>query len=556
MNNDLIQKEILERMDEYRNKINYNCLGTEVLLLSLMSIEDSMTNLILTELNVKEEDILNIINDSIYIRDELPYTYTLKKVFSKVEEYQKEKNYIYDEAYLYSILDIKNCVALNILSSLQIEGNLISEELRNALSYLEEDDEHLLINLTKKAKNNQLNKLIGRKDILETIDNVLSKKQKNNCMLIGEAGVGKSGIVEGLANYYYKNNKDYIIYQLDIGSLLAGTRYRGDLEEKVINLIDKIEGENIILFIDEIHNIVNNNSNENSVDIGNLLKPYLARSTIKCIGATTIAEYHKTIGKDKALARRFKNIHINETNIIETINILKGIKKDYEEFYKIKYSDEIIKLIVYSSSYFHNLNNPDKSIDILDECGAISKKKKMKEVSIGILKQVIFNGLGVKINKIYKLVNSSKINDFNKKKILDYFNLNTNKYICDIKVTNENKNLILYDLMKIFNLDNESILELDVNDYTNEHNISTLLGTSPGYVGYEDSGILSKQILRHNINIIIFNNYIDNNTMFNKKIINKIKEQGYLIDYQGNKLNFINTILLFNETNEKRIGFI
>ncbi len=556
MNNDLIQKEILERMDEYRNKINYNCLGTEVLLLSLMSIEDSMTNLILTELNVKEEDILNIINDSIYIRDELPYTYTLKKVFSKVEEYQKEKNYIYDEAYLYSILDIKNCVALNILSSLQIEGNLISEELRNALSYLEEDDEHLLINLTKKAKNNQLNKLIGRKDILETIDNVLSKKQKNNCMLIGEAGVGKSGIVEGLANYYYKNNKDYIIYQLDIGSLLAGTRYRGDLEEKVINLIDKIEGENIILFIDEIHNIVNNNSNENSVDIGNLLKPYLARSTIKCIGATTIAEYHKTIGKDKALARRFKNIHINETNIIETINILKGIKKDYEEFYKIKYSDEIIKLIVYSSSYFHNLNNPDKSIDILDECGAISKKKKMKEVSVGILKQVIFNGLGVKINKIYKLVNSSKINDFNKKKILDYFNLNTNKYICDIKVTNENKNLILYDLMKIFNLDNESILELDVNDYTNEHNISTLLGTSPGYVGYEDSGILSKQILRHNINIIILNNYIDNNTMFNKKIINKIKEQGYLIDYQGNKLNFINTILLFNEINEKRIGFI
>ncbi len=555
MNNDLIQKEILERMDEYRNKINYNCLGTEVLLLSLMSIEDSMTNLILNELNVKEEDILNIINDSIYIRDELPYTYTLKKVFSKVEEYQKEKNIIYDEAYLYSILDIKNCVALNILSSLQIEGNLISEELRNALSYLEEDDEQLLINLTKKAKNNQLNKLIGRKDILETIDNVLSKKQKNNCMLIGDAGVGKSGIVEGLANYYYKNKKDYIIYQLDIGSLLAGTRYRGDLEEKVIDLIDKIKGENIILFIDEIHNIVNNNSNENSVDIGNLLKPYLARSTIKCIGATTIAEYHKTIGKDKALARRFKNIHINETSVIETINILKGIREDYEKFYEIKYSDEIIKLIVQSSSYFHSLNNPDKSIDILDECGAISKKKKIKEVNIGILKQVIFNGLGVKINKIYKLINNSRIDNFNKKKILDYFNLNTNKYICDIKVNNENKNLILCDLMKLFNLDNESILELDVNDYTNEHNISTLLGTSPGYVGYEDSGILSKQILRHNINIIIFNNYIDNNTMFNKKIINKIKDQGYLIDYQGNKINFINTILIFINEENKKIGF-
>ncbi len=468
MVNNLLYKEIIERMNEYQDKVEYDTLGTEILLLALMSIEDSMTNLILKELDVTKEDILKIINSLYFIRDDIKYTYTLKKVFERAEELQKNKDYVYDEAYLYSILENENCIAMYILSSLQIEGNQISEELVNALSYLEEDDK-ILINLTKLAKNNELNKLVGRQDILNSIDNILSKKQKNNCMLIGPAGVGKSGIVEGLANYYLEMNKEYTIYQLDIGSLISGTRYRGDLEEKVMEMIERIQGKNNILFIDEIHNIINNNANENSIDIANLLKPYLARSSIKCIGATTTEEYYKTIGKDKALSRRFKNIIVNEPNEEETIKILMGIKNEYEQFYGIKYSKDIIEKIVYSSSYFHNLNNPDKSIDIL-------------------------------------------------------------------------------------NLNNENILELDLNDYLNEYSISTLLGTSPGYVGYDDGGILSKQILRHNINIIVFNNYNDKQ-LINKKIIDKIINNGYLLDYQGNKLNFINTVIIFTTQVNKKIGF-
>ena len=152
MKNDLLYKEIIERMNEYRSKINYYTLGSEILLLALMSIEDSMTNLILKELNVTEDILLNIINESYFIRDENNYTYTLKTIFSKAEELQKNKEYVYDEAYLYSILETPNCVALNILESLEIQGNQISEELMNALSYLEEDNK-LLINLTKKARN-------------------------------------------------------------------------------------------------------------------------------------------------------------------------------------------------------------------------------------------------------------------------------------------------------------------------------------------------------------------------------------------------------------------
>ncbi len=552
MTNDLLYKEIIERMNEYRTKVNYKTLGTEILLLALMSIEDSMTNLILKELGVDEQIILNIIKEYYFIRDETSYTYTLKKVLTRVEELQKNKDFVYDEAYLYSILEFNNCVALHILSILEIEGNQISDELMNALSYLEEDESYL-INLTKQARNNELNKLIGRTEILDNIDNILSKKQKNNCMLIGPAGVGKSGIVEGLAYHYLKYKKDYTIYQLDIGTLLSGTKYRGDLEEKLMTIIDSIKDDTNILFIDEIHNIMNNNT-ENSIDVANLLKPYLARSGIKCIGATTQDEYYKTIAKDKALARRFKNIYVNEPHNKETITILNGIKKDFENYYQIKYSDYIIKKIVYSSKYFHNLNNPDKSIDILDECGTITSKKKEVEVSIKTLKDVIYRGLGINIKKALYNLQISQLPEENKKDLQKYLNLNTSKYITKILTTKKDKKIIINEICKILNLNNENILELDMNDYLNEHSISTLLGTSPGYVGYEDGGLLSKQVLRHSLNLIVFNNYNELH-LINKKIIDKIINQGYIIDYQGNKINFINTILIFINQESKKIGF-
>ena len=255
MVNDLLYKEILERMEEYKNKINYNTIGTEILLLTLMNIEDSMTYLILKELNVTEQKLLNIINDFIFIRDQTKYTNTLKDVFKKAKEFQEKKEYVYDEPYLYALLEEPNNVAMDILKKLEIKNFQIKDELENALSYLEEDDK-MLSNLTKKAKNNELNKFIGRSYYINEIDLVLSKKQKNNCMLIGPAGVGKSGAVEGLAYKYLKNKPNITIYELDLGNLIAGTRYRGDLEEKLMDTLDSIKGDNNILFIDEIHNIV------------------------------------------------------------------------------------------------------------------------------------------------------------------------------------------------------------------------------------------------------------------------------------------------------------
>ena len=175
-------------------------------------------------------------------------------------------------------------------------------------------------------------------------------------------------------------------------------------------------------------------------------------------------------------------------------------------------------------------------------------------MDIKILKEVVYQGIGINIKKANNYLLNSKLDNSTKEDIKKYLDLKTSKYITKMSINNIEKTKIINELNKIFNLNNENLLELDMNDYINEHNVSTLIGTSPGYVGYDDGGILSKQIQRHNINIIIFKNYDDKQLVY-KKIIDKIINQGYIIDYQGNKLNFINTILIFIQSNNQRIGF-
>lgn len=549
MYNDLLHKEVVKKIEKYRNDLSYVTLGTETLLLALLDIEDSLTCLILNELGVYKNDILDIINNSIYIRDGSLYTHALKNIFKRAEELANEKDFVYDEAYLYSLLENENTVAMDILNHFHIEGKNIIEELEHALKVLEEDNA-ILINLTKKAKNKELNKFIGRTNYIDSVDTVLNKKQKNNCMLIGPAGVGKSGIVEGLAEYYWHEHPYLTIYQLDIGSLIAGTRYRGDLEEKLMDVLESIKGKDNILFIDEIHNILNNSNNENSIDIGNLLKPYLARSLIKCIGATTVDEYHKTIAKDKALARRFKNIYVFEPNYLETKEILMGIKKDFEDFYQVRYSKDIIDKIIQASSYLTSLNNPDKAIDVMDECGIYAKKNGYTIISFGIVKEVIFNSLGLNIKKCLEKV--KKTSSDIKQSLHEYFNFCSSKYIM-FKETFDT-DYYINQFQEILNIDDSSVLVIDANDYNSEHLISTLLGASPGYVGYEDGGILSKQILEHNINIIVFKNY-SKGDFLDKKIISKLFSFGLIKDYRGRSLNFKNSIILLEPIKMNKIGF-
>ena len=552
----MIYSDILLSMEENKGLFNYETLGTEVLLYTLMDMEDSMTSLILKELNVSKNDVLDIINSMYFLRkDNDKYTSLVYEIIENAKDLEKENDYVYDEAYLYSLIKYeKNTVASEILKRLHIENYVILDELNNALSYLESQSS-ILENITLLAKNKKIGPFIGRGDIIDKIDSILSRKKKNNCILLGDAGVGKSGIVEGLAFYYLKKNENITIYSLDIGHLLSGTKYRGDLEERLMDVIDEVRDENVILFIDEIHNIVSNNNSENSLDIASILKPILARNSIRCIGATTLYEYNKYIYPDKALTRRFKNIYVNEASFLETFNILKGIKVSYEDYHNMKYSNYILKEIVYSSRIIPNNSFPDKAIDVLDDVSIYAKKKNHKSITKEDLKNVIFENLGLDRKKSIrrlKKVNSEMYDVFS-----DYLNINPSKNYIDLKYVYslEEKEKVINNILHIFDKTKAIVLEIDFYDYDPKTLSASLFGSANGYVGYDEGGILSNHLIKNPFNILVFKNYSED-VLIEKNIINKIINDAYVLDNKANKLMFMNSyIIIYKENNKKALGF-
>ena len=267
------------------------------------------------------------------------------------------------------------------------------------------------INLVEKAARGKIDPLIGRKNEVQRIIHLLCRRKKNNPLLVGEPGVGKSALVEGLAYRIHKGDvhpvlKNVHIYNLDLGSLVAGTKYRGDFEKRLKDILTEIRfNPNIVLFIDEIHTMVGaGGTYSGTLDVSNLLKPALANGEIKCIGATTYKEFQNVLEKDTALLRRFQRIDINEPTSEETVKILHGLKKNYEEFYNLEYTEEAIKATVkFSERYIHNQFLPDKAIDLLDEAGATvllgSSKEKTLVDATCIEKTVRLMGHMPKYNK-------------------------------------------------------------------------------------------------------------------------------------------------------------
>ncbi len=553
MVDDILYNDIIHLMDATKTEVQYTCLGTEILLLALVSIPDSMTHLILQELKVSKENILDAIHHSYFLRKDAPYTSRLKEVIARAQKLESEKEYVYDEAYLYSLLSSEDNAAINILRGFEIEGRIILDELNNALDYLSQES-NLLINMTKLAKEGKNNPFIGRKDYLERMDRILSKKQKNNCMLIGLAGVGKSGLVEGLCEQYLKTKPEVTIYRMDLGAVLAGTRYRGDLEERLLDVLEEIKDQNCILFIDEIHNILSTGYAESSMDIANLLKPYLARSSLKCIGATTTEEYYKYIDKDKALSRRFQNIYVHEPKEEECFEILRGIKKEYEVFHHVHYSNKVLRDIIHASSYLIHRHFPDKAIDLLDESGLYATRHHQKEVNHFHVHTLILEMLGINRSKAQKKL--TYLPKTIQTSIEEYLNLKSKPYILyHVCINQEQKEHIIKSLKEVFQINEEHILEVDFHDFTDPHHLSTLLGTSPGYVGYDNGGTLSNHILKHDISIVVFKNYMEEETILHK-ILKQIQIEGKIKDFQGNDLDFKNTCLLFLPEKKEKIGFV
>lgn len=407
-------KKVLKGSENEAIENNDTLVGTEHILLSILKTETSITE------NLKKEGLTYT-----KIKNKIPkgnkkedYIFYKKELLKIIEDIIIKKSDFESEITLPTlmskILENNNTTAYKILKSLEIDiislkNNLIETDTEGKTLVIKE----LATNLNELAKKNELDKVIGRDKEIERLIEVLARKNKNNPILIGEAGVGKTAIVEELARKIVNGEvpeflKNKEILNLNIASVIAGTKYRGEFEEKLANIIKELENnKNLILFIDEIHTIVGAGGAEGAIDASNILKPALARGKIKCIGATTNAEFKTSIEKDKALERRFQKIYIHEPNEEETKNILKKIKKDYEKFHNViipdKILDEMIRLV---GKYIIDRNEPDKSIDILDEiCATTSIIEKNNE---------------------YKKINS-KIEELNKEK---------NKYLIQKDILN------------------------------------------------------------------------------------------------------------------------
>ena len=535
-------EKVLKRSKEIKEKLNSDIENSGHLLIALYENSDTICHFLFKEDDIIMDDLIKAYYKSCHINEDL--NQLINKSIELSKQYKAKK--IYDE-YIFYVFLTETSVANIMLKELNIDFDQYIEdtlEIMNVDNNKTLSEEYpFLINLSS-GKNNTT--YIKYKDYLERMIYILNKKNKHNPLLIGNPGVGKTALVEGLAKTI-----NTPIYQLDIGGTVAKTKYRGELEEKIIKTMNYIEGSKSILFIDEIHTIVNSTSSDTALDIANILKPYLTKQNIKIIGATTLDEYYSYIEKDKALSRRFNNIFIDEPNIYETKKIITKLIPEYEDFHKIKYPKNIIENILnYTNIYLPNRTFPDKALDVIDELG--SRKGNNLYIT---LKNIIkdYSGIYTISNK---KIRSLKINY---PSLIEYYlpiiNLNNkNKNnISIIKTTNSfDINKLIYDLSKVFSFKKEAYLEIDLELFQDYTMLNNLIGSSKGYVGYNEGGILSEHIIKFPLSLVYFKNldkchyqieyYIKN--LFNKK---------YFIDNKNRKIYLTNCIFVYS-TNENNLN--
>ena len=419
------------------------------------------------------------------------------------------------------------------------------------------------------AQNGKIDPLIGRKFELERMIQILSRRKKNNPVLVGEAGVGKTAIVEGLALAIAQkkvpdNLKDAQIYALDIASLLSGTKYRGDFEKRLKDIMSELSKvSNAILFIDEIHTIVGAGAtSESQADMSNLLKPALTNGTLKCIGATTFIEYKNTFGKNKALSRRFAKIDVDEPSKEEALQIVKGLKSQYESFHQVKFSDEVLEASVeLGKKFFQDKFLPDSAIDLLDELGASFVLKERKKVAT----------LQDLEHTLAKMTHSHKVFELDKSKMLKNLESSLKKQIfgqdevikavcatlrqsyAGLKSLNSPRGVFLFtgssgvgktELCKVLaeclglNLE-----RFDMSEYAEKHAVSKLIGAPAGYVGYEDGGLLSNALRKNPFSVILFDEIEKAHPDLSNTFL-QIFDNASLTDNIGLKADFKNAIIV------------
>jgi ATP-dependent Clp protease ATP-binding subunit ClpC len=485
--------------------------------------------------------------------------------------------------------------------------------------------------LIKLAEEGKIDPVVGRDKEVKRIAQILSRKKKNNAVIVGDAGVGKSALVEKLALSIVKgdcptNLLDKRIMSLDLTSLVAGTKYRGQFEERIKAILNELqEAPNVIVFIDELHTMVGAGNASGSMDAANILKPALARGEMQCIGATTFDEYKKSIEKDAALVRRFQKIVLKEPTQSETVDILKNLQSSYENFHKVKYDDGVIETIVkLSTRYITDRQFPDKAIDVLDELGSekkislripdsIEKLKKaadeIKEKKILVVKTQNYeeaaklrdgerkilekledekrkwsekqkdNKVPVSIDDVYDIITNmtgvpiTKLDSKETEKLLKMEDILSAKVIgqeeaiasiskairrnrVGIKDGNKpigsfiflgstgvGKTFLAKSIAELLFDDPDKIIRVDMSEFMDRHNVSKLIGSPPGYVGYDEGGQLTEKIKNNPFSVILF----DEIEKAHKDVFNlllQILDEGHLTDSFGRKVNFTNTIVI------------
>ena len=672
-------ENVLEIANELANELGHNYIGTEHILYGLVEEQNGVASKVLENQGVTPEKVMEKIEELVGINEEnrnntgisIGFTPRTKRIIENayVEARNTNSEYIGTEHLLLGIMHEGDSVAVRIMMELNVDpkklydetlkiinetsgsadGKEISRNVSNSFNQTPTLNQYGT-DLTKKAQEGKLDPVIGRTSQIERVIQILSRRSKNNPCLIGEPGVGKTAIVEGLAQKIVAGDvpellKDKRVVSVDISSMVAGAKYRGDFEERIKKSLDEVKkAGDVILFIDEIHTIVGAGSAEGAVDAANILKPLLARGEIQVIGATTLSEYRKYIEKDAALERRFSQVMVTEPTEEDTIKILEGLRDRYEAHHNVKITDEAIKAAVeLSVRYINDRFLPDKAIDLIDEAASrvkmktytkpeelrkieeeIEKVTKEKEEAIATqnfetaaklrdiekskkeelaekqkkwkdsntkkvmnltkedIASVVAIWTGIPANKITETENEKlrKLEEILHKRVVGQDEAvetiakairrgrvglkDPNRPIGSflfLGPTGVGKTELAKSLAEAMFGNENSMIRIDMSEFMEQHSVAKLIGSPPGYVGYDEGGQLTEKVRRKPYCVILF----DEVEKAHPDVMNmllQILDDGRLTDAQGRTVNFKNTIIIMTSnigarliTDSTKLGF-